>query len=256
MAHNWKPYLQAAVIGGAGLAALGCIYMKYKIRSSPRARSGKNYKFSDPFHMYIKNHNVEDQVLAELRALSIEHKFGMMTTAVDGSKQLTFFVRALKAKKCLDVGVFTGCSAFAIALGLPDDGKVIACDVSEEFTSVGKPFWEKGGVSGKIDLRLQPATQTLQELIDNGEAGTFDLMFIDADKENYGVYYEMGVELLRKGGLIVVDNALWSGRVADPAETDPETVSIRELNKKMRDDPRVDFLLLDIADGVGVAQKL
>ncbi len=254
MADNWKPCLQAAVIGGAGLAALGYMYMKYTRGSN--AYLGKSYKLSDPLNVYVKDHNVEDQVLTELRAMSVQHKHGIMTTSVEVSKMLTLYVRGLNAKKCLDVGVFTGCSAFAMALGLPDDGKVIACDVSKEFTSLGKPFWERGGVSGKIDLRLQPAAQTLQELIDNGEAGSYDVMFIDADKINYGEYYEMGVELLRKGGVIVVDNDLWGGKVANPANNSEETVSIRELNKKMKNDPRVDYMLLNIADGVGVAQKL
>lgn len=253
-----KPYcLPAAVIGGAGLAAL--MYMKYKC---PRSEIGVSYaerrrfKLSDPLHVYVTNHNPEDQVLAELRAMSLKHQWGTMTTFVEGTKLLTFYSRMLSAKKCLDIGVFTGCSAYAMALGLPDDGRVVACDVSEEYASLGKPFWERGGVSGKIDLRLQPAAQTLQELIDNGEAGSYDMMFIDADKENYGVYYEMGMELLRKGGMIVVDNALWNGKVADADNQTEETVAIRELNKKMRDDPRVDYMLLNIADGVGIARKL
>ncbi len=255
MADNWKCCVPAAVVGGAGLAALGFMYMRYR-RNKTASYVGKSWWLSDPLNVYVRNHNVDDQVLGELRVMSTKLEQGVMTTSVESCKLLTFYVRALNAKKCLDVGVFTGCSAFAMALGLPDEGKVIACDISEEFTSLGKPFWERGGVSGKIDLRLQPATQTLQELIDNGETGTFDLMFIDADKDNYGVYYELGMELLRKGGLVVVDNALWSGQVADPANTSKATVSIRELNKKMRDDPRVEYLLLNIADGTGIAQKL
>ncbi len=256
---DWKNCFPPAVVGGAlgGLAAigLGFAYMRYRNKTSA-IYVGKTHGLSDPLNVYLRNHNVDDEVLGELRDMSTKLEEGKMTTAVETCKLITFYVRALNAKKCLDIGVFTGCSAFAMALGLPDEGKVIACDISENFTSLGKPFWERGRVSGKIDLRLQPATQTLQELIDNGETDTFDLMFIDADKGNYGVYYELGMELLRKGGLVVVDNALWKGQVVDTADNSEETVAIRELNKKMRDDPRVEYVLLTISDGVGIAQKL
>jgi predicted O-methyltransferase YrrM len=178
-----------------------------------------------------------------------------MTTGLDVGNLLTLLTRALGARKVLDVGVFTGCSAFSMALSLPEEGRVIACDVSEEYTSIGKPYWEEGGVAGKIDLHIQPATKTLQELIDNGESGTFDLIFIDADKPNYPNYYEMGVELLRKGGLVVVDNALWSGHVADASHQDESTATIRAINSRMKTDARVDYVLLNVSDGIGMACK-
>lgn len=260
MEFDWKVLGLGAA--AAGLLSAGCLYLGYRMGKS-RSRiqvvqpTGKSFeRTADPLAVYVTNHNTENAVLGRLRALSIDHQYGHMTSPVEVGKLLTILVRALDAKKAIDVGVFTGCSAFAMALGLPEDCKLVACDVSEEFTSLGKPYWAEGGVGDKIDLRLQPATKTLQELIDEGGAGTYDLMFIDADKDNGVNYFELGVQLLRVGGLIVVDNALWSGRVANPQVQDPHTTSIRQLNDRMQSDKRVDFVLLNLADGIGIAQKL
>ena len=143
-----------------------------------------------------------------------------------------------------------------MALGLAEGGKVLACDISEEFTSLGRPYWVEGGVADKIDLRLQPAVKTLRELLDQGEAGSFDLVFIDADKQHYGDYFDLAMQLLRIGGLVVVDNALWHGKVADPAEQDLDTCAIRSLNTAMASSARVDFVLLNLADGIGIGQKM
>ena len=232
--------------------------------SRARARSSrgssffnKSYNWSgNPLGEYLVSHNKEDQGLSKLRQMSLTHTDGKMTTATESGKLLTFLVRTLKAKKVIDVGVFTGCSAYAMALALPADGKVIACDVSEEYTSLGWPYWEEGGVAEKIDLRIQPATDTLQQLIDNGEEGTFDFIFIDADKPNYPKYYELGMKLLRVGGIIMVDNALWHGEAANESSTDESTLAIRKINQLMRDDDRVDFVLTTVGDGTGLAQKL
>ena len=128
--------------------------------------------------------------------------------------------------------------------------------MDEEYTNQGKPYWTDGGVADKIDLRLQQAMNTLQELLDNGEEGTYDIMFIDADKQSYLKYYELGVQLLRPGGLIVIDNALWGGQVVDQKFQDQQTITLRELNKTLKNDTRVDFLLLNLADGIGIVQKL
>lgn len=259
MANDWK-WISAAALGGAGFASLGFLLWSRRCKTSkstkPASYVGKSYELSDLLTLYIKDHNSDDKVLGELRNMSVAHKNGKMTTCVEVGKVLTFYCRALNARKAIDVGVFTGCSAFSLALGLQEGGKVVACDISEEYTSLGKPFWERGGVSGKIDLRIGKAVETLQELLDNGEAGSFDIMFIDADKLNYCEYYKLGVELLRKGGVIVVDNALWSGMVANPAKLDEYTIAIRSLNEQMKEDPRVDYVLLNFADGVGIAQKL
>ena len=254
---NWK------WLGVGAVAGLGCLYLGYSFWKSRSLHElaamqlkGKSYKRSDPLTSYVTSHNTENAVLSQLRTFSVNHKKGRMTSPVEVGKLLTILTRALNARKALDVGVFTGCSAFAIALALPEGCKVVACDVDENCTNQGKPYWTNGGVADKIDLRLQPATNTLQELLDNGEEGTYDIMFIDADKESYLKYYKLGVQLLRPGGLIVIDNALWGGQVVDQKIQDEETVTLRELNKTLKNDTRVDFLLLNLADGVGIVQKL
>ena len=216
---------------------------------------GKSYESSDPLTAYVREHNSENPCLARLRDFSVHHRYGRMTSPVEVGNLLTLLTKTVGARKVIDVGVYLGCSAFAMALGIPDDCKVIACDVSAEFTSLGQPYWEEGGVSHKIDLRLQPAVTTLQELLDAGEGGTYDLMFVDADKENYPNYFDFAMRLLRPGGLIVVDNVLWSGKVADPNVQDSDTVAIRKLNDLMRSDPRVESVLLNIADGIAIGRR-
>lgn len=261
MECDWKLVCLGAA--AAGLASMGSLYVGYRLGRSRGRRSafkgmlvGKSYEKDNPLMGYLRSHNKEDAVLAKLRAVTVAHQRGLMATPLEEGSLLTILARALNARKVIDIGVFTGCSAFAMALGLPADGKVIACDINEEYTNIGKPYWEEGGVKDKIDLRLQPATQTLQQLIDNQESGTFDMVFIDADKPNYATYFHLGMELLRPGGLILVDNALWSGKVADPQVQDPQTLSIRKLNQDMMDDSRIHFVLLNIGDGLGVGQKL
>lgn len=216
---------------------------------------GKSHELSDPLTVYVCEHNQENPVLARLRQFSVQHQRGMMTSPVEVGKLLTLLTKTLGARKVIDVGVFLGCSAFAMALGIPDDCTVIACDVNKEFTSLGQPYWEEGGVSHKIDLRLQSAVTTLQELLDAGEGGTYDLMFVDADKDNYPNYFEFAMKLLRPGGMIVIDNALWSGKVADPSAQDTDTVGIRKVNELMKSDPRVESVLLNIADGIAIGRR-
>ena len=256
---SWRVFgVGAAVIG---LASAG-FYLGYRCgrrRSEqvPQKNLRKSNLLQDDVSQYLRAHNVvDDPVLKKLREASVLHARGRMTSSIEESILLTQLGRALGARKAIDVGVFFGCSAYAIALGLQKGGRVVACDVSSEYTSQGKPFWEEGGVAEKIDLRIQPAVQTLQELIDNGESETYDLMFIDADKVNYMRYYEMGLQLIRRGGMIVVDNTLWSGKVADPGVQDEETVAIRELNDRMSSDSRVSSVMLNLSDGVTIAQKL
>jgi caffeoyl-CoA O-methyltransferase len=153
------------------------------------------------------------------------------------------------------VGVFTGYSSLAVALALPADGKIVACDVSEEWTSIGKRFWKKAGVSEKIDLRIAPAADTLQQLLDQGLAGTYDFAFIDADKTGYDSYYELCLQLLRPGGLILFDNTLWSGKVVDENSEDEDVKAIRALNAKLHRDERIDLCLLPLSDGVTMVRK-
>ena len=254
---NWKWMLLG------GVASAGCLYLSYRLgryHSLKKAATVyaqlKSYSVNTPLNSYVLSHNLEDDVLSRLRAMSVQHKWGEMTTSVDVGKLLTILCRAVNARRVLDVGVFTGCSAFAMALGLPDDGKIIACDISEEYTSLGKPYWVEGGVADKIDLRLKPAVETLQELLDAGEAESFDLMFIDADKANYVNYFRLGLQLLRPGGLILVDNAIWRGKVADPEIQDETTIAIRKMNEAMKNEKQVDFVLLNVCDGIGIGQKI
>ena len=238
-----------------GLASAGVFYIGYRL-GKRRVASKKSYLVSDDAYRYLSDHNLHDPVLMKLRAVATAHTRGIMASTLEAEALLTQLTRALGARKCIDVGVFMGCSSYAMALGLPSDGRVVACDVSTDYTSQGKPFWVEGGVADKIDLRIQPANQTLQELIDNGESGTFDLVFIDADKTGYLGYYEFAVQLLRPGGLIVVDNTLKSGHVYDPTANDENTVAIRKMNDRMTNDDRVFSVQLNFADGIGIAQKL
>lgn len=177
-----------------------------------------------------------------------------MQTGPDQLQFLQFIVKAIGARRCIEVGVFTGASALAVALALPEDGRIIACDVSEEFTAIGKGFWKRAGVDPKIDLRIAPAAKTLKELISAGER-EFDFAYIDADKTNYDVYYELVLDLLRPGGVMAIDNVLWGGSVADESENDPDTAALRALNAKIGGDERVDRSLLTVGDGLLVVRK-
>ena len=248
------------LVGIAGIAAVGIgVYCYRQCRNSSAHAPGLRRKIylekENPLVNYLNAHNREDSVLAELRNKTIKLPRGMMTSSVENGNLLTVLCRAINARKAIDVGVFTGCSAYAMAVGLPPNGKVVACDINMDTIKIGQPYWREGGVEGKIDLHIQPATQTLQELIDSGEAETFDIMFIDADKTNYPKYYELGLQLLRTGGLFVVDNALWDGKVAIGSVNDEDTEGIRKINRMMADDERVDFVLLNVVDGIGIAVK-
>ena len=251
---DWK--FIAAVAGGIGVASLGAFYLGRKSAVREASYSSKSFERSDAISEYMKSHNVEDAALSQLRAMSVSHRRGTMTTGVESGKLLSILCRAVNARKAIDIGVFTGCSSVAMALALPEEGKVISCDVNDDYAKLGKPFWEQAGVANKIDLRLKPATETLEELIDNGEAGTFDIIFIDADKENYVNYFERAIQLLRQGGLIIVDNALWKGRVSDPSDQEDSTTGVRKLNDVMLKDSRIDFVLLPVSDGTGIGLKL
>ena len=168
---------------------------------------------------------------------------------------MALLVELIGARSVLEVGTFTGYSALAMAVALPENGALVACDVSEEWTAIGRRYWEEAGVAHKIELRLAPALETLDALLAEGRAGTFDFAFIDADKEGYDAYYERALELVRLGGLIVLDNTLWEGKVADPAATDVDTEAIRAINAKLSLDERVTLSLIPVGDGLTLARK-
>lgn len=178
----------------------------------------------------------------------------MMQIAPEQGAFLQVLVKLTGAKRYVEIGTFTGYSALSVALAMPSDGKVVALDVSKEFTDKARGYWKDAGVDGKIELRLGPGLDALDKMIAGGE-GPFDMAFIDADKGNYDGYYERALKLLRPGGVIALDNMLWSGAVADPKETDPDTSALRALNAKIQADTRVDMALATIGDGVMLAVK-
>jgi predicted O-methyltransferase YrrM len=196
----------------------------------------------------------EPDVLRRLRAETAPLEFAGMQISPEQGQFMALLVRLIGARRYLEVGTFTGYSALAVALALPADGKVVACDISEKWTAIGRRYWQEAGVADRIDLRLAPALDTLDRLI--GErAAPFDFAFIDADKENYGNYYERALKLVRPGGIIAIDNVLWGGAVADPKRDDPETRAIDVLNRKLHADPRIDLSLLPIGDGLTLAVR-
>ncbi|GMU69163.1 MAG: class I SAM-dependent methyltransferase [Steroidobacteraceae bacterium] len=203
----------------------------------------------------VENTVREAAVLARLRQLTAKMPQASMQIAPEQGQLLQLLVRLIDARRCLEVGTFTGYSALAVALAMPGDGRIVACDVSAEWTAIARRFWAEAGVDSRIDLRLAPALATLDGLLADGHGSSFDFAFIDADKTNYVAYYERVVELLRPGGLLAVDNVLWGGDVADPTVQDTETNAIRALNDRARDDARVDISLVPIGDGLLLARK-
>lgn len=205
---------------------------------------------------YIGEHSVrEPQLLADLRAETAKLPEAMMQVPPEQGQFLALLVQAIGAKRCIEIGTFTGYSALAVAQALPDDGQLICCDVSEEWTGMARRYWKRAGVESKIDLRIAPAQQTLDGLLAAGEAGRFDFMFIDADKPAYLDYYERGLKLVRKNGIIAFDNTLWSGAVADAKDQTENTRALRALNDALHRDERVTLSLLPLGDGVTLALK-
>ncbi|MEO8252617.1 MAG: class I SAM-dependent methyltransferase [Chloroflexota bacterium] len=196
----------------------------------------------------------EPEVLRRLREETALMPQAQMQIAVEEGALLSLLVKILGARRILEVGTFTGYSSTAMALALPPDGRMVCCDISREFTDVALRTWSAAKVADRVELRLGPALETLDDLLENGAAGTFDLAFIDADKGNYAGYYERSLRLVRAGGLIAIDNVLWSGRVIDPADNDDDTVAIRALNDAIATDERVDLAMIPIADGVTLAR--
>jgi predicted O-methyltransferase YrrM len=218
--------------------------------------SAKTIPVTDAIWQYLIDVTVrEPAVLAKLRDETGRMPSGGMQISPEQGQFMALLVELIGARRTLEVGVFTGYSSLRVALALPPDGRIVACDVSEEYTNVARRYWREAGVDGKVDLRLGPALATLNALLAQGERGTYDFAFIDADKSNYGGYYERCLELVRPGGLVAVDNTLWGGAVADPNRQDADTRAIRELNAKVSGDPRVSASLVPIGDGLLLARK-
>ena len=219
--------------------------------------SNRTITIDDRLYEYLLGVSLrEPNVLARLRAETMKLPRAGMQISPEQGQFMALLLKLMGARLVLEIGTFTGYSALAMALALPADARLVACDVSEEWTATARRYWKEAGVDARIELRLAPALQTLRDLLEAGSAGSFDLIFIDADKGNYLAYYEAGLDLLRPGGLIAVDNTLWDGRVADAAVNDDDTRAIRAFNAALHDDARVDLSLVPIGDGLTLARKL
>ena len=217
--------------------------------------SRRTLNLDDALYQYLLDHSLrEHPVQSALRAATSGHPHAGMQIAPEQGQFMALLVRLLGARRTIEIGVFTGYSALAVALALPDDGRILACDISDEYTRIGRPYWEAAGVAHKIELQLAPALATLEARLAAGEDGHYDFAFIDADKSGYDAYYERCLRLLRPGGLIAIDNTLWSGSVARPA-ADADTRALQALNDKLHRDERIDLSLLPVGDGLSLARK-
>ncbi len=219
--------------------------------------SNRTLNMTDKLYRYMLSVSLrEAEVLRRLREETAKDPMAQMQISPEQGQFMALLMQLMGAKKTIDVGVYTGYSSLCVALALPQDGKVVACDVNRQWGRVASRYWEEAGVLDKIDLRISPAIQTLDDLISSGEAGTFDFVFIDADKESYGRYYERALTLVRRGGLIAIDNVFWEGRVTDPGIEEEDTLAIRELNQKLHGDKRITLSMVPISDGLTLALKL
>jgi caffeoyl-CoA O-methyltransferase len=219
--------------------------------------ANKTLSLTNALYAYLVEHSVrEPEILQRLRAETEQDRMSMMQIGPEQGQFMQLLVRLMGAKNCLEIGVFTGYSSLAVALALPADGRIVACDVSEQWTAITRKYWLEAGVAAKIDLRIAPALSTLDDLITSGKADCFDFAFIDADKVNYLGYYERALTLVRSGGLIAVDNTLWGGQVIDKKSKSEDTQAIRRFNDRLYSDSRIQLSLLPIGDGLTLALKL
>ncbi len=217
--------------------------------------SRRTLDLDDTLYNYVLDNSLrEHPAQTALREATRQHPHAGMQISPEQGQFMALLVRLTGVRQAIEIGVFTGYSALTVALALPEDGRLLACDISDEYTRVGRPFWESAGVAHKIDLRLAPALATLDARLAASGAGQYDFAFIDADKSAYDGYYERCLQLLRPGGLIAIDNVLWSGSVARD-KSDPDTNALRALNRKLHHDERIDLSMLPIGDGLTLARK-
>ena len=211
---------------------------------------------SDTLYQYVLDvSSRETPLLRRLREETAHDPLAVMQISPDQGQFMSLLVRLMNARRTIEIGVFTGYSSICVTTALPDDGQLVACDINEQWTRIAQRYWKEAGVAHKISLHLAPALDTLDALLRDGQAATYDFIFIDADKINYRHYYERGLQLLRAGGLVVVDNVLWGGSVADSNDNDANTVAIRAFNQFLHRDDRVDLSLVPIGDGLTLARK-
>jgi predicted O-methyltransferase YrrM len=218
--------------------------------------TARTLPLNDRLQRYLVAHAARETALQrELRRVTLRLPQASMQIGAEQGALLQLLVRLVRARRCLEIGTFTGYSALAVALALPRNGRIVCCDVSEEWTAIARRYWKRAGVAGKIELHLAPGLETLDGLLAGGKAGTFDFAFIDADKANYLRYYERCLKLVRRGGLIGADNTLWGGSVADARDQSVDTRAIRAFNRKLLGDRRIDMTLVPVGDGLTLALK-
>lgn len=218
--------------------------------------SNRTITLDDRLYEYLLNNSLrETDIQRRLRQETMQLQMARMQIAPEQGQFMALLVELMGASRIIEVGTFTGYSALWMAQAMPEGGKLICCDINNEWTAIGERYWQLAGLADRIDLRIAPALETLRRLLDEHGANAFDIIFIDADKTNYANYYELGMKLIRSGGLLIIDNTLWGGAVADPKEHDEDTAAIRELNRRLHKDERVSVSLLPVGDGLTLARK-